>query len=119
MGAMAPQRPDKNENMAQFAAFCITKKIFPGGMPPDPPNSLICSVFLALAAAGLLQCERLEPPVGLVPVFRLASYILCDTCCAHYPEKTVMRCLKQLSNINVRILFRTQLGIYLFVLEKY
>ena len=32
-------------------------------MPPDPPNSLICSVFLALAAAGPLQCERVEPPV--------------------------------------------------------
>ena len=32
-------------------------------MPPDPNNSLICSVFLALAAAGPHQCERLEPPV--------------------------------------------------------
>ena len=32
-------------------------------MPPDPPNLLICSVFLTLAAAGPLQCERLEPPV--------------------------------------------------------
>ena len=29
-------------------------------MPPDPQNSLICSVFLA---AGPRQCERLEPPV--------------------------------------------------------
>ena len=34
-------------------------------MLPDPPNSLICSVFLTLAAAGSLQCERLEPPVVL------------------------------------------------------
>ena len=32
-------------------------------MPPDHPNSLICYVFLALAAAGPLQCEHLEPPV--------------------------------------------------------
>ena len=32
-------------------------------MPPDPPNSQICSVFLALVAAGPRQCERLEPPV--------------------------------------------------------
>ena len=32
-------------------------------MPPDPPNSLICSVFLVLDAAGPRQCERLEPPV--------------------------------------------------------
>ena len=32
-------------------------------MPPNPPNSLICSVFLALVAAGPCQCERLEPPV--------------------------------------------------------
>ena len=61
---MAPQRPDKNEKMAQIAAFCIIKKNFLVGMPPDPPNSLICSVFLALDAAGPLQCERLEPPVG-------------------------------------------------------
>ena len=64
-GAMAlPQRPDKNEKIAQSAAICIIKtKIFPGAMPPDPPNSLICSVFLALDAAGPLQCECLEPPV--------------------------------------------------------
>ena len=34
-------------------------------MPPDPPNSLNCSVFLAFAAAGPRQCERLEPPVGI------------------------------------------------------
>ena len=34
-------------------------------MPPDPPNSLMCSVFLALAAVGPRQCERLEPPVIL------------------------------------------------------
>ena len=47
------QRPDKNEKVAQFTAFCIIKK-FSGGMPPDPRNSLICSVFLALAAAGPL-----------------------------------------------------------------
>ena len=46
-----------------FAAFCINKKFFPGGMPPDPHNTLMCSVFLALAAAAPLQCERLEPPV--------------------------------------------------------
>ena len=32
-------------------------------MPPDPPNSLICSDFLALATVGPRQCERLEPPV--------------------------------------------------------
>ena len=32
-------------------------------MPPNPPNSLICSVFLALATAGPRQCECLEPPV--------------------------------------------------------
>ena len=32
-------------------------------MPPDHLNSQICSVFLALAAAGPLQCERLELPV--------------------------------------------------------
>ena len=29
--------------MAQFTAFCITQKNFPGGMPPDTPNSL--SIF--------------------------------------------------------------------------
>ena len=34
-------------------------------MPPDPHNSLICYAFLALAAAGPRQCERLEPPVCL------------------------------------------------------
>ena len=33
-------------------------------MPPRPSNTLICSVFLALASAGPLQCERLEPPVN-------------------------------------------------------
>ena len=32
-------------------------------MPLDPPNSLIYSVFLVLAAAGPRQCESLEPPV--------------------------------------------------------
>ena len=32
-------------------------------MPPDPPNSQICSVFLARDAAGPLQCECVEPPV--------------------------------------------------------
>ena len=59
-----PPRPDKNLKMAQFAAFCIIrKKKFPGDMPPDPPNSQICSAFLALAAAGPFQCEHLEPPV--------------------------------------------------------
>ena len=29
----------------------------------DPPSSLVCSAPLALAAAGSLQYERLEPPV--------------------------------------------------------
>ena len=38
-------------------------------MPPDPPNSLICSVFLAHTAAGPLQCECLEPPVSRAPPF--------------------------------------------------
>ena len=33
-------------------------------MLPDPPNSLICFDFLALAAVGPRQCERLEPPVS-------------------------------------------------------
>ena len=32
-------------------------------MPPNPPYLLICSDFLALAAVGPRQCERLEPPV--------------------------------------------------------
>ena len=59
-----PQRPDKNDKIAHFCSILhYLKKIFPGGMPPDPHNSLICSVFLALAAAGPRQCERLEPPV--------------------------------------------------------
>ena len=62
-GAMAPP-PKAQTKMAQFAAFCIIKKKnYPGGMPPDPPILLICSVFLALVAAGPLQCECLEPPV--------------------------------------------------------
>ena len=39
-------------------------KNFLRGMPPAPPNSLISSVFLALAAAGPLQWECLEPPVA-------------------------------------------------------
>ena len=30
----------------------LQKKNFPGVMLPNPPNSLICSVFLAVAAAG-------------------------------------------------------------------
>ena len=33
-------------------------------MSPDPPNSLICCVFLARTAAGPLQCEPLELPVA-------------------------------------------------------
>ena len=41
-------------------------------MPPDPHDSLICSVFLALAAAGPRQC--LEPPVAL-------SWLVCCTDC--------------------------------------
>ena len=32
-------------------------------MQPNRTNSLICSVFLMLATAGPLQCQRLEPPV--------------------------------------------------------
>ena len=35
-------------------------------MPPDPPNSLIYSIFLALAAAGPRQSKSLEPPVFLI-----------------------------------------------------
>ena len=54
------------KKFAQFAAFYIIQnKIFPGGMPPDPTNLLICPIFLALAAVGPLQCERLESPVVL------------------------------------------------------
>ena len=44
-------------------------------MPPDPNNSLICSVFLALAAAGPRQCECLEPPVTVsVTVLQAGSW---------------------------------------------
>ena len=32
-------------------------------MPLDPPNLLICYIFLVLAAADPLQCKHLEPPV--------------------------------------------------------
>ena len=57
-------RPDKNRKNGPICSILhYLKKIFPGGMPPDPPNLLIYTVFLALAAAGPLQCERLEPPV--------------------------------------------------------
>ena len=44
-------------------------------MPPDPPNSLIYSVFLALAAAGPLQCERLEPPVKQSIMYTIGKVI--------------------------------------------
>ena len=54
-------------NLQHFALS--KKKIFHGGNAPDPPNSLICSVFLALTAAGPLQCERLELPVQCVQGF--------------------------------------------------
>ena len=53
-------------------------------MPPDPPNSLIYSVFLALVAAGPLQCERLEPPVMMyialssIPSIVSCALITCD-----------------------------------------
>ena len=60
---MAPQGLTKMIEMAQFVAFCVIKKIFSGDMPPDPPNPLICSVFLAFGGAGPRQCKRLEPPV--------------------------------------------------------
>ena len=44
-------------------------------MLPDPNNSLICSVFLALAAAGPRQCECLEPPVTVsVTVLQAGSW---------------------------------------------
>ena len=47
-------------------------------MPPNPPNSRICSVFLALAAAGPLQFDLLEPPVTLTsiraPLFLLMKF---------------------------------------------
>ena len=76
-----PQRPDKNDKIAQFCSILpYLKKDFPGSMPPDPHNSLICSVFLALAAAGPRQCERLELHVYNIPwlndnVFRLTSAV--------------------------------------------
>ena len=69
--------------MAQFAAFSIIKKNFTGGMPPDPPNSLIYSVFLALAAAGPLQCERLEPPVILTYINAVLTYLISDKTVAY------------------------------------
>ena len=63
-GHAPPQRPDKNDKNGPICSIMhYQKNIFPGGMPPDPHNSLICSVFLALAAAGPRQCEHLEPPV--------------------------------------------------------
>ena len=63
-GPWSTQRPDKNEkNDPICSIFHYLQKHFPEGMPPEPPNSLIYSVFLGLAAAGPLQCERLEPPV--------------------------------------------------------
>ena len=45
-----PQRPNKNEKK-KGPICCIFhyKKKFPGIMPSDPPNSLICPVFLTLA----------------------------------------------------------------------
>ena len=44
-------------------------------MPPHPSNSLICSVFLVLAAASPRQCERLEPPARTV-YSRCTVYLL-------------------------------------------
>ena len=59
-----PQRPDKNDKNGPICSILhYQKKKFQGGMPLDPPNSRIWSVFLALAASGPRQCERLEPPV--------------------------------------------------------
>ena len=63
---MAPPKAWQKEKMTQFAAFCIIKKKFPGGLPPDPPNSPIYFIFLAFDANGPHQCERLELPVSLM-----------------------------------------------------
>ena len=63
-GAMPPQRPDKKRKNGPVCSILhYQKKYFPGGMPPDPHNSLIWSNFLALATIGPRQCKRLEPPV--------------------------------------------------------
>ena len=43
-------------------------------MPADPPNSLIYSVFSALATAGPLQCEHLEPPVFYIDRLELSIF---------------------------------------------
>ena len=69
-GGIAPPKAwQKLKNSPIWGILHYQKQIFPEGMPPDPPNSLIYSVFLALAATGPLQCESLEPPVIWTNVF--------------------------------------------------
>ena len=79
-GHGSPKGLTKMIKMAQFAAFyIIKKKNFPGGLPPDPPNSRIYSVSLALAATGPRQCERLEPSVDYVTSINELRYPLMKT----------------------------------------
>ena len=47
----------------------LLKKKFPGGML----TPRICPIFMALAAAGPLRCEHLEPPVVMIIVILYMS----------------------------------------------
>ena len=58
-------------------------------MHPDPPNSLIYSVFLALASAGPLQCERLEPPAHHRNDFK-KSHDLIPFCYSNWTSENVV-----------------------------
>ena len=48
-----PKAWEKWKNGLDCSILHYLKIIFPGGMPQYPPNALICSAFLALAAASL------------------------------------------------------------------
>ena len=56
-GAMTPtkglRKMKEQPKLQHLASF--ENKNFTGGMPPEPPDPLICSKLLALAAAGPLQ----------------------------------------------------------------
>ena len=78
--AMVPPKGlTKVEKLPNLQHFALLKKKFPGGMPPDPPNSRIYSVSLALAATGPRQCERLEPSVDYVTSINELRYPLMKT----------------------------------------
>ena len=70
-GAMPPPKglTKMKKKWPNLQHFALLKKKFSRGHAPDPPNSLICSDFFTLTAAGPHQCERLEPPVALFSMF--------------------------------------------------